>query len=396
MLSAVRLQIKQIGTQLSRYQSCKTVPPVRWRSYRAAILEEFDKPLVVAKIKNETPLGMSMIRMSVDYCSLNIADVNKLSSATSSNADETLLPTIPGCEFSGEVIEVGDFVEENIKKGDKVVALLAHDHQIGGGLAQEAVVPEVDCFNCGTVKTKDAAVLVKAHGTAFLAFTKHCELKENDIVIVLAGAAGNGLAAIQIAKNVFKAKVYVICDTDDTGTLIRAEGAHKSISVKEGLAKVYKFFDEALKGRKAKVVYDAVGDGLLYVAADFVDRENGKFLSVDAGYDAAKFPSTKPKEQFKKSKKGKEPTEDENGDWFVSKIEHIDLHKLQETDKESYRQTVMDTLALSEEDLIIPYVSRTFGLSDVNEAVKFIKEKKCTGKVLIDVKEEKSGQDVKN
>lgn len=129
-------------------------------------------------------------------------------------------------------------------------------------------MPETDCFNCGTVSRKDAAVLVKAHGTAFLAFTKYCELKENDIVIVVAGAAGNGLAAIQIAKNVFKAKVYVICDTDDTGTIIRAEGAHKSISVKEGLAKVHKFFDEALKGRKAKVVYDAVGDGLLYVAAD--------------------------------------------------------------------------------------------------------------------------------
>lgn len=127
---------------------------------------------------------------------------------------------------------------------------------------------EVDCFNCGTVSTKDAAVLVKAHGTAFYAFTKYCELKENDIVIVLAGAAGNGLAAIQIAKNVFKAKVYVISDTDDTSALIRDEGAHKSISVNEGLPKVYKFFVDALKGRKAKLVYDAVGDGLMYLAAD--------------------------------------------------------------------------------------------------------------------------------
>lgn len=124
MLSVVRLQIKQIGTQLGRYQNLKTVP-VRWRSYRAAILEEFDKPLVVAKIKNETPLGMSMIRIAVECCSLNIADVNKLSSSTN-NADETLLPTIPGCEFSGEVTEVGDFVEENIRKGDKVVALLGN------------------------------------------------------------------------------------------------------------------------------------------------------------------------------------------------------------------------------------------------------------------------------
>ncbi len=124
MLStAIRLPIKQIANKFSRYQNCKIVP-VRWRSYRAAILEEFDKPLVVTKIKNETPLGMSMVRMSVDYCSLNIADVNKLS--RKSDSDESLLPTIPGCEFSGEVIEVGDFVVENIKKGDKVVALLGN------------------------------------------------------------------------------------------------------------------------------------------------------------------------------------------------------------------------------------------------------------------------------
>lgn len=128
MLSAaVRSQIKQIGIQFSRYQNCKVVP-VRWKAYRAAILEEFDKPLVVTKVKNRTPLGMSMIRMSVDFCSLNIADVNKLSSKN--NSDDTLLPTIPGCEFSGEVTEVGDFVVENIKIGDKVVALLGNRIQI--------------------------------------------------------------------------------------------------------------------------------------------------------------------------------------------------------------------------------------------------------------------------
>lgn len=60
--------------------------------------------------------------MNVDFCSLNTADVDRLSGAN--NAAETLLPAIPGCEFSGQVVEVGDFVVENIKKGDKVVALL--------------------------------------------------------------------------------------------------------------------------------------------------------------------------------------------------------------------------------------------------------------------------------
>lgn len=146
--------------------------------------------------------------------------------------------------------------------------ILAHDHQIGGGLAEQSVVGESECFPIGSVPLKAAALLITGHGTALLAFTKVCPLDEGDCVIVIAGAGGNGLAAVQIAKNVFKAKVYVICDTDDSSSLIRDEGAHKSISVNEGLKKVYKFLDTGLQGKKVKCVYDAVGNGLMYIAAD--------------------------------------------------------------------------------------------------------------------------------
>lgn len=148
------------------------------------------------------------------------------------------------------------------------IQLAAPDHQLGGGLAGEAVVNELDCFPTGDVSMKDAAILVNGHATAFLAFTKYCQLEENDVVIVIAGPGGNGLAAIQLAKNVFKAKVYVICSADDTSSVIREEGAHKSICVSEGLSKVYKFLEASLKEKKAKLVYDAVGDGLMYLAAD--------------------------------------------------------------------------------------------------------------------------------
>lgn len=55
------------------------------------------------------------------FCCLNITDVNKL---ICDKNDDLLLPTIPGCEFSGEILEVGDYVTENLKIGDKVVALL--------------------------------------------------------------------------------------------------------------------------------------------------------------------------------------------------------------------------------------------------------------------------------
>lgn len=140
--------------------------------------------------------------------------------------------------------------------------------RLGGGLANECVLNENDCFDVGTVSLKNAAVMVQGHAAALLAFSKYSQLDENDNVIVIAGPGGNGLAAIQLANSVYKAKVNAICDTEDTSALIRDEGAYKSIGINQGLNKVYKYLETNLKDNKAKVVYDAVGSGLLYVAAD--------------------------------------------------------------------------------------------------------------------------------
>lgn len=87
-------------------------------------------------------------------------------------------------------------------------------------------------------------------------------------MIVIAGPAGNGLAAIQLANSVFKAKVYAICDTEDTSSLIREEGAYKSICISEGYNNVYKFLADALKDKKAQVVYDAAGGDILHIVGD--------------------------------------------------------------------------------------------------------------------------------
>lgn len=58
--------------------------------------------------------------MSVKYCSLNLIDVQYLEEKN----DDILLPMIPGSEFSGEVLEIGDNCKQNFKSGDKIAALL--------------------------------------------------------------------------------------------------------------------------------------------------------------------------------------------------------------------------------------------------------------------------------
>lgn len=93
-------------------------------------------------------------------------------------------------------------------------------------------------------------------------------IPENDIVIVIAGPGGLGLAAIEVAASVYKAKVIAVCDTEDSSVVIREEGAFQTISMSEGIQKVYKFLRNALGENRAAVIYDAVGQGHLHLLQD--------------------------------------------------------------------------------------------------------------------------------
>lgn len=109
---------------------------------------------------------------------------------------------------------------------------------------------------------------------------------------------------------------------------------------------------------------------------------NGHFFTADPFYSPEQFLQMKP--EFKKPSKQKDITSLSDSE-LVSKIQFVDITKYRLDNLELYRQTIQDTLSLCEEEIIIPYVSQCFNLADVNDAVEFVKKKKCTGKVLIDV-----------
>lgn len=68
--------------------------------------------------------------MKVAYCSLNTNDVQRMSAIRQN--DENILPQIPGAEFSGEIVGIGNYTVENLKVGDKVVALLCKPIDFSG------------------------------------------------------------------------------------------------------------------------------------------------------------------------------------------------------------------------------------------------------------------------
>ncbi|XP_052861054.1 quinone oxidoreductase-like protein 2 [Anopheles cruzii] len=354
-------------------------------AHRAAVLREPGKPIVLETVKKVEKLKNDEVRVKVHYCSLNTTDV-KIITGKHKELDVPL-PFIPGHEFSGEIVEIGKDNPHFFNRGDRVVVM--NDLQDpNGGLISEAVVKNRDVWTVPqSVPLREMAVLPYGHGTALLTFALHCNLKENDLILITAGAAGMGLAAIDLAVSVYKAKVIAICDTESSSDLVRAKGAHKSISItKNNYSKLYKNIAEALGDKKAKVAYDAVGKGLLHLLADFVDPTNGKLISVDPFYNAQKFASEAPEFERPKRSKGKEDRKSEEDQLraaLLQNVQHFDLYEYPDLD--TYRQMISDTIEMRSEGMIAGHISKMFPLAKIQQAIEFVQQKQCTGKVLIDV-----------
>lgn len=187
-------------------------------TFKAAVIAEYGKPLAIQERK-QVKLKSNQVRVQVSYCSVNSVDNHKFKHGGGE------LPFIPGYELSGEVLEVGNDVRgDKVTVGEKVVGLSLENF---GGLAEQCVVSflsfthlqfylirgnlqlEVDdVFRIpAEVSTKDAAVIAYGHTMALYTFSKLSPVKENDKVVITAGPAGLGMAAVDVAANIYKAQV---------------------------------------------------------------------------------------------------------------------------------------------------------------------------------------------
>lgn len=117
---------------------------------------------------------------------------------------EQKLPFVPGFEVCGEVKEIGPQVK-NFSIGDRVIGLKKDGF---AGFAEECVVLEQDLWSVPrAMKFEIGASLIDTYGTALLGLHRRARVEAGDIVLVTAAAGGLGLAAVDLAANVYKAKV---------------------------------------------------------------------------------------------------------------------------------------------------------------------------------------------
>jgi NADPH2:quinone reductase len=186
---------------------------------RAVVCTAWGAPeaLAVAELAAPEPAD-GEVAIDVHACSANFADLLMINGTYQTRP---ALPFVPGLEAAGRIARApagGPFAV-----GDRVVALLWH-----GGYAERAVAAAAETFALPAgMSFATAAALASVYTSADLALRRTARLAAGEAVLVI-GAGGVALAAIQIAKLV-GARPIALVSGPDRADLARAAGADHAI-----------------------------------------------------------------------------------------------------------------------------------------------------------------------
>jgi alcohol dehydrogenase, propanol-preferring len=212
-------------------------------------------------------------------------------------------PLIPGHEISGTIEEVGNSVN-NFNVGDKVLvypwlgegncpACLSGEQNLcdnpktlgiyqNGGYAQYVLIPDSK-FLIKLVQLEfDSASSLACSGlTAYNAVkkAKPIPVLEDRHNIVIVGAGGLGLMAVQVAKAIFKSRITVIDVNDQKLAEARKLGADNIINTKEK-QDVVKEVKDLTNGSGTDVVIDFVNNNITSINSFNMLRKRGKVIMV--------------------------------------------------------------------------------------------------------------------
>ena len=180
-------------------------------------------------------------------------------------------PSIPGLEVAGEIVAVGDGIDD-VTLGQPVCALLA-----GGGYAEYAVAPYGQCLPVPDALTMvEAAALPETLFTVWTNLFERAYATEGDTVLVHGGTSGIGTMAIALC-GLFGVTCIVTAGSDEKCARAVALGAAHAINYRgeDFVARVKEFTG----GKGVAAVLDMVG-------GDYVPRnlqclaENGRHVSI--------------------------------------------------------------------------------------------------------------------
>ncbi|CAG5135526.1 unnamed protein product [Candidula unifasciata] len=330
--------------------------------YKAAVCVQLGAPLQVQQRPYPSQLNANEVLISTHAVGINFADILM---CKGQYQDRRRTPFTPGTEISGKVVEVGTGVSR-IKTGDRVIAL---DFAQSGGASELFVAPAKAVFpipdHLGFV---EAAATIVSYSTAMLALSRKAQLKKgNERVLITAAAGATGLAAVDIAKNLFDCEVIAICGGADKCAFLKERGAQHTIDYTQ--EKIRDRVKEITQGAGVNVVMDHVGGDTLLECVKSLGFE-GRALTI--GYAGGSIPNIPANQLLLKS----------------SSLIGMFWGSYATLNPAAFAGSIRQVLEAIEARQLHPYVGKTFALDQINEAFQYILERKSIGKVVIKIKEE--------
>jgi putative PIG3 family NAD(P)H quinone oxidoreductase len=222
---------------------------------RAVVLRSHGGPecLTIEDVP-EPIVGSDEVLVEIAATALNRADLLQVMGLYPNPRPSSL--EIPGLEFSGTVVAVGDRVSL-WNRGDEVMAIDA-----GGAYAERIAVHERQLMAVPLrVGVLDAAAIPEVFLTAWDALVVQGGLTSGRWALVHAGASGVGTAGIQIAKAI-GARIAVTCSA---GKMQACRDLGADVVIDYGSQDFVTEVRAATGGRGVDVVLDVIG-------GDYVDR----------------------------------------------------------------------------------------------------------------------------
>ncbi len=322
---------------------------------RAALCRTYGGPEVVVVEDVPVPeIGPGQVRVRITIAALNFPDVLVVANQYQAQAPT---PFIPGSEFAGEVVEVGDGVT-GFAVGDRVfgstfIGAFAEEVVVGTG-SLTRTPPDVD--------DRVAASFGVAYKTAYHVLRSVASLAAGEELIVLGAGGGVGSAAVQLGA-VLGASVTAVASSPEKLQAAKACGAERLIQ--HGSGDLRQALRDALPDG-ADVVIDPVGGDLAEPALRTLHYD-GRFVTV--GYASGTIPRI--------------PLN-------LVLLKGVHVLGFQFRDFALHRGDEMvrndaELLGLLAEGKAEPLIGATFGLDEAAAALAYVAEGRAVGKVVLEV-----------
>jgi NADPH2:quinone reductase len=318
---------------------------------RAYQITAFDTPPRLDELPIPDP-AQGEIRVRIAGCGLNFADL-LMQKGTYQDTPEP--PFVPGMEVAGRIDALGAGVE-GFEIGQRVAVFGGR-----GGLA------EYGCFSAeravalpDTMSWRDAAAFQVAYGTSHVALDHRAGLRSGETLLVLGAAGGVGLTAVEIGKQM-GARVIACARGADKLRAAKDAGADHLIDATTDDIRA-----EVRKLGGADVVYDPVG-GEQFEAAFRACRPEARILTI--GFASGQVPQIKANHLL------------------VKNLTVMGLYWGGYLDfrPEVLTQSLAVLLDWHRQGRIRPHVSHALPLDRVEEGMALLRERRSTGKVVIEI-----------